>query len=498
MVATKNGFAFLSNENGFFTTDKNFQFKEHFTTKNNLISNTVYTLLEQQDTLWVGCKKGISKIVQNKVTQNFDAKDGFKGDRVINIGIQYNLLFVIISEKSIQQLFNGKIVPLANNTLQMSPNYAASSSLIKPNLSEVVIGDHKSMQILDLMEFQPDPYVIIPKIISIKINNKLVDTTNNIALPYSFDKLEFKLSPLNDLIFNRNEILYKLNDGEWQKISDTLTIAFNNLRHGNYNLYIKCINTYGIESDVRLLKTFIVKKPWWLQTWFLLLSALLIGLVVYTVVKYFAKQKIAKQLQEIKLQQQLEAERQRISRDLHDNMGAYTSALIANVQKVKRVITNDVSINQMQENAESILASLRETIWVLNNKEITVQELNDQFKNYMFKVLKNFDQLAFNTDEKITNDKKLTAATALHINKILQEIIQNIIKHSKASTINYTTIAKDSVIFIVQDNGIGFDMASKNGGNGLENMQWRAKEAGLQIDFIAELNKGTTITLTLV
>jgi signal transduction histidine kinase len=189
-------------------------------------------------------------------------------------------------------------------------------------------------------------------------------------------------------------------------------------------------------------------------------------------------------------------ERQRISRDLHDNMGAYTSALIANVQKVRNDQGQTDDLDKMQSNAESILGSLRDTIWVLNNKEISVHELNDQFKNYVFKVLRNFEHISFNAKEAIEKDSILSSATALHIHKILQEIIQNIIKHSKATQLQYTVSVKEHIVFTIQDNGIGFEPTKEVYGNGLGNMQWRAKEAGITLQIDSQRMQGSSITLT--
>jgi signal transduction histidine kinase len=190
-----------------------------------------------------------------------------------------------------------------------------------------------------------------------------------------------------------------------------------------------------------------------------------------------------------------EQERKRISRDLHDNMGAYTSALIANVQQLKSKTGDSNEVQNMQSNAEQILASLRETIWVLNNKEVTIQEFSDGFKNYCFKILKNFEDISFNATENIESNVMLKAATAIHLNKILQEAVQNIIKHANATQLNYTINSNKKIQITIQDNGKGFDQHTANKGNGLENMQWRAKEVGIEIAIQSIISEGTTITI---
>jgi signal transduction histidine kinase len=190
-----------------------------------------------------------------------------------------------------------------------------------------------------------------------------------------------------------------------------------------------------------------------------------------------------------------ETERQRISRDLHDNMGAYTSALIANVQQLKATIGENEQTQKMQSNAESILNSLRETIWVLNNKEIRLEEFNDGFKNYCFKVLRNFEHINFNATESITANPLLKASVAIHLNKIMQELIQNCIKHSDATEINYSISDTNGLEIVLADNGKGFDLKQQSDGFGLDNINWRAKEAGLQLSIHSALQNGTTVQI---
>jgi signal transduction histidine kinase len=190
-----------------------------------------------------------------------------------------------------------------------------------------------------------------------------------------------------------------------------------------------------------------------------------------------------------------ETERQRISRDLHDNMGAYTSALIANTQALKAKIGEHSDVSKIQTNAESILHSLRDTIWVLNNKTISLHDFNDAFKNYCFKVLQNFEYINFETNEDIQYNDTLTSAQALHLNKILQEAIQNIIKHAKATKITYTILDNAGTYLSVFDNGVGFDEQNITRGFGLENMRFRAAEVNFELEVTATEGNGTLVTL---
>ena len=113
----------------------------------------------------------------------------------------------------------------------------------------------------------------------------------------------------------------------------------------------------------------------------------------------------------------------------------------------------------MQSNAEMILSSLRETIWILNNKETTALEFSDNFKDYCFKILRNYEKINLETEEKFIENISILAKTAIHLNKIMQEIVQNILKHANATQITYTTFCNENTFSItIEDNGVGYDI----------------------------------------
>ena len=229
---------------------------------------------------------------------------------------------------------------------------------------------------------------------------------------------------------------------------------------------------------------------------------LLSGLFAYN---YNKKQKLKQQLERILIAQENEKailaasefERQRISRDLHDNMGAYTSALIANVDTLKQKNVNEAELSKMENNAKQILSSLRETICVLNNKEISILDFSDSFTSYCFKILKSFEHINFEVEEEIQNSMILPAQVAIHLNKILQELFQNSIKHSNGNLIKYKISCYEKLNIELSDNGTGYNEVNIKKGNGLENIMWRASQIGAKIIVKSNSSVGTKVTIEL-
>ena len=493
-IALPNGYAGLSFEDGFFTCNNNFENVQHFTTKNGLHSNYTSILHSYNDTLWVGGKNGISLIVNNKVVKTLSNKNGFKGNIVKAIFTSHKGKIWVISDKYLHTYTNGMLEAIGNGNVNIKKENIVEA-LYDYSTDKLFLSTSNGISILQLAELNSSKKDIDVALQKIIIDEKIVKSFKDFELQYDANIISFYFKPLDNLLLNPTIFYYKLNDNPWELVSDSLTISFNKLRSGNYTLYTKSINTDGNESEAKAMVKFSVTKPRWQRWWALVLYIISLIFSIGFIIQYLNKKKQEKLLQKLALQQELETERHRISRDLHDNMGAYTSALIANVEQLKTKTGNTDDVQKMQGNAEQILASLRETIWVLNNKEISVQEFSDGFKNYCFKILKNFEQLSFSAEENIENNKMLSAATAIHLNKILQEAVQNIIKHANATQITYQIESNKNFKISITDNGVGFNENSVNKGNGLENMQWRAKEVGIDVKLISVVNGGTTITI---
>jgi signal transduction histidine kinase len=490
----QNSFAGLSFEDGLFICNNDFENVQHFNTKKGLLSNYVNTVHEYKDTLWVGGKNGISLITKNNAIKTLSYKEGFKGKIVKYIFTSNKGQVWVVSDAYLHVYMNGQLQTIASN-ISNSKNENIVTALYDAATDNLIVSTNTGISIVRPSNVQLSKTEITVALQAIFIDAKIVANNNRFEVSYNANNILFRFKPLDNLIFSRTNLYCKLNNEAWQLVSDSLAINFNKLRPGSYTLYTKVLQADGTESDAKAITTFTVSRPWWQRWWALVSYSIGLILSIGFIVQYINRKKQAKLLQKIALQKELENERQRISRDLHDNMGAYTSALIANVQHLKLTTGNSTDVENMQSNAEQILASLRETIWVLNNKEVTLQAFSDGFKNYCFKILKNFEDISFNAIENIENNILLTAATAIHLNKILQEAVQNTIKHANATQLHYTITSTNKIEITIYDNGKGFDQLIVKKGNGLENMQWRAKEVGIEIKVQSVINNGTTITI---
>lgn len=193
-----------------------------------------------------------------------------------------------------------------------------------------------------------------------------------------------------------------------------------------------------------------------------------------------------------------EQERKRIAADLHDNIGAYASAIRADVEKItdhNRHEKNNPAFQNLQQHSQEIINSLRDTIWVLNKENITITGISDRIKNYINKLQPSYNNILINVDEQISNDIRISSKHALNIFRIVQEAIHNALKHSDADKITVHVESSEILLISITDNGKGITKGINGDGNGLQNMQLRARETGMQLSINTAANAGTALVL---
>jgi two-component system, NarL family, sensor kinase len=186
-----------------------------------------------------------------------------------------------------------------------------------------------------------------------------------------------------------------------------------------------------------------------------------------------------------------EAERTRIARDLHDGVGglltslqAYTQTLAAHAPQPIYNETTDL-LNIACEEVRRVSHNLVPLALSTYGLEVAIEDLGRNLEKAQIKPTVYIHDLPHN----------LTETTQITIYRIIQELIQNIIKHSKATEALIQIIGQPEIIHItVEDNGVGFSPDSK-GGLGMKSIESRTTYLNGKLSVDSEVNKGTTITI---
>jgi two-component system NarL family sensor kinase len=201
------------------------------------------------------------------------------------------------------------------------------------------------------------------------------------------------------------------------------------------------------------------------------------------------------------LQTQLEVQEQsfkQVSEELHDNIAQVLSLVKMKLYQTAGKTTDETAktgIEASNELLSKTMNDLRTLSHTLNGglvSKLTLEESIQKELGYIRDVNEMQASLSVTGDAaELEDSKKLLAF------RIVQEALNNALKHGKAKKINISLAYEmDRLTVQIADNGKGFDTAllTDSKGLGLHNMQSRAKLLG-SIEVISEKDKGTTITL---
>lgn len=194
-----------------------------------------------------------------------------------------------------------------------------------------------------------------------------------------------------------------------------------------------------------------------------------------------------------------ERERKRIAKELHDGLGAQLSALKLHVQSdgyEKMLLTGKSKTlhhNLIKQIDEACL-EVRNISHDLLPPGLINAGITESINRFLHKIKENsnIDLKFIHQIEKET----LTKDLEVQIFRIIQELVNNIIKHSHAQSAAIQIIQNHSKILIIaEDDGIGFDMETNQNGLGINNINNRIASLNGSIVINSLENKGTTVII---
>ncbi|MDN4164450.1 sensor histidine kinase [Cytophagales bacterium LB-30] len=242
----------------------------------------------------------------------------------------------------------------------------------------------------------------------------------------------------------------------------------------------------------------------------LLIASLLVGiaLLLAVILFYLFKRKaaIAKQASlELRLAEEkelgrLQAERLRISRELHDNIGSYLTLMSASIEQLSlqdeeegTAPTRKMSVQNLQETISVSMRELRKTVWLLNKQSVAVDEIALRIRDFFKPIHQNGTHISVQAEG--NTDYKINELQTNQLFRMIQEAVNNAYKHAQCTeiAIRLRVNEETSLDFSIADDGQGFEGASSELGNGLQNMKSRMAELNGSLHITSQLGKGTKV-----
>lgn len=240
-------------------------------------------------------------------------------------------------------------------------------------------------------------------------------------------------------------------------------------------------------------------------TMLVMAGAIILFVVFYQ--KRMIQEQMKRQVMEFEFQQKMlqaelqsqESERRRVAADLHDSIGGMLSTIRVGFFTISKLLPDPKQIDQTKQMLDDTISSVRRISQDLMPATLekfgltqALSELCDRFQGTSGTPVSFLDNGAY---------KGLETNKELMVYRIVQELLNNSIKHAQASKITVSFSTNHDLKVSVEDDGKGFNpdvsaTEAKTVGLGLFNVQTRARILGGSIEIDRSRKKGSKTTLT--
>lgn len=535
--------------------------KTDFHKRNGLADDYVNVLFEDHnEDLWVGTRNGLSRFKDGVIT-TFTSKDGFTGNHILSfyednagnlwVGTHGDGLFlfrngkfsVITSKNGLYDNLAFQILEDDNGNLWMSGNkgiYRANRN----ELIDFVEGRRKSVNSFSYGSFdgmlsrecnganpagirakdgrlwfptingvvviepqitdEKEPIVNIEQVL---IDNQPVPNGAEVKIQPSQNDLEIQFTALS---WNRpSQIKFKYQlvglDEDWVDSGTRRAAYYPHIAPGEYTFRVIADNGEGVWNlegqsiPVKVLPPFY--RTWWFRVLLVLIIMGIIRLVYNYRLAQLKKLNEAKTLFTQQLIENQEQERKRIAVELHDAIGQ--SLIVIRNRALMGLNTPDkherliVQMEEISESAADSIIEVRRISQNLHPYQIEHLGLTTAIET-MIENAANASSIEF--EKEIDDvDEILSKDAEINLYRIVQESINNVLKHSEATKAKII-IRKynDFLSILIEDNGKGFNaenLSKTKNGLGLTGIRERAKMLDANHEIYSVPGEGTTVSL---
>jgi signal transduction histidine kinase/ligand-binding sensor domain-containing protein len=449
--------------------------------EHGLFNNGVFQILaDRHGYFWISCNRGIYKISRKQLND-------FAGGKISRINsVAYGKQ-------------DGMLDVECNGGRSPAGIIAQDGKFWFPTQAGVAVVDPEAA----VVNRQPPPVLIE----SVTLERELANFQAGVTIQPGQRDLEIAYTGLSYIKPEQIRFKYRLEGlrNDWIEAGPRRTAYFPYLPPGNYTFHVIAANSDGVWNEVGASIPVVVLAPFWLRWWFWLFCFIAaIGIAAFIIRnrinrlhrKHAEREAFARQLIESQ-----ENERKRLAGELHDSLGqnllvTKNWALIGlntiDTANPAREHLNEISesvslaIDEVREIAHNLRPYQLERLGLTNTIEQMIAHVRNSAGMDLIAELDNIDDL-------------LSQDSAINLYRLVQECVNNVVKHSNATKAwLFIKRTGNSAEITCRDNGCGFDPAasSSHNGLGLTGMAERVRMLGGRYTLESAVGKGTTVRVT--
>jgi signal transduction histidine kinase/ligand-binding sensor domain-containing protein len=320
-----------------------------------------------------------------------------------------------------------------------------------------------------------------------------------IELPYNSNHIAFDLAAIGNRTPDQYNYQYQVSgqEAEWINAGNNSQVRLV-LQPGKYMFRYYAGNSFERNPTQVKEVVLIIRPPFWRTPWFITMVAIVLVLCIVLITRYISQVKLRKKVGELEQKKALYEERIRISREMHDDIGAGLTQITLMSERAKVNTASEESLSEIADASRKLVGSMNEIIWSLNPENNTLEQLLAYLREQLNKLLE-YSGIDYsirfpeNGSHIVLNNSQRR-----NILLVTKEIVHNTIKHSRAKTVLVEcSYAGDQLQFTIIDDGRGFDTSAKGTGHGLRNIRRRIEELDGSLEISSSTTGGSRFSYTI-
>jgi signal transduction histidine kinase len=362
-----------------------------------------------------------------------------------------------------------------------------------PDGNELLIGQKNGLNVVQvdklLRPYAPPPLAI--NSFKIEEQEQNLDFTGTVQLKPTQNAFSVDFTALNYNKLHYNQYAYYLAGFEstWRHSGAAHRAYYTNLDPGQYTLHMKAGDAFGNWNKEALQLRIQVLPAYYQTWWFKLLMVGMGAALLYALYRYRVSQLL-----------RVQHVRNRISADLHDEIGASLSGvsimgMIARQGLPERHPSAPL-MERMMEEVHQISGALDDIVWSINPKNDELDSLIARMTRYASELLEVRNIECHLVLPGQPENLKLSMEKRRDFYLFFKEVINNLAKYARCSQAWIEiTVDRQHLRLVVRDNGIGFDPKAASERNGLRNLKTRAESLRGRLSIDSAPGTGTTVRL---
>jgi signal transduction histidine kinase len=318
-------------------------------------------------------------------------------------------------------------------------------------------------------------------------------------------RVEFHYAGLSFTAPEQVQYQYKLDgyDNEWVEARHERTAVYTRISPGRYEFRVRAANKAGVWNESKTALALIVQPQVWQTVWFKTFCAAALFAAAFAFYRFrMARLEMRRAEQQAfsrKLIEAEEEERKRIAGELHDSLSQELQLIRNRAQMALNFMQPSAELSEqlkeISDGSNKAVAETRIISYALRPPELEHFGLTRALELLVERV---GNASGFEASSELDNiDDVLTKKMEINFYRIIQESLNNVVKHARATRVIVTVKRNGSAIEAsVFDNGVGFPTdAARTGGLGLSGIKERAQMLGGRMEIHSAIGKGTRIDI---